>query len=157
ELGPEDLAALEATPRAPLPDAFAVLARIVAPSEEAIARGAYRVRLDTAVGPSGAMMLGRFCADEAIRREVERHLRAEEEHRPEAVFAEIAPPPHGRSGNLVVRPTLRRTEIPYLGRSGAAAEQQIPAGDLEVSIAGDRIVLWSRRLDREIVPRLTSA
>jgi thiopeptide-type bacteriocin biosynthesis protein len=52
---------------------------------------------------------------------------------------------------------LRKYEIPYLGRSGAPADRQLPVTDLLVSVRGDRIVLRSRRLGREVVPRLTTA
>ncbi len=52
---------------------------------------------------------------------------------------------------------LREHEIPFLGRSGAPPENQIPVSDLRVSVSGSRIVLRSARLGREVIPRLTSA
>jgi thiopeptide-type bacteriocin biosynthesis protein len=55
------------------------------------------------------------------------------------------------------RPVLRDYEIPYLGRSGAPADRQIPITDLLVSVRDGRIVLRSRRLEREVMPRLTAA
>ena len=54
-------------------------------------------------------------------------------------------------------PLFREFEIPYLGRSGAPVDRQIPLKDLLVSVSGDRLVLTSKRLGREVVPRLTSA
>jgi thiopeptide-type bacteriocin biosynthesis protein len=103
-------------------------------------------------------MLGRFChADSAIRDGVAEHLAAEEELRPGAAFAEIVHLPAGRVGNILARPVLREYEIPFLGRSGADDEKQIPLDDLVVSVSGDRIRLRSRRLDREVIPRLTTA
>ena len=77
--------------------------------------------------------------------------------RPEQVFAEIVHLPDGRTGNILCRPVLREYEIPYLGRSGAPADRQIPITDLLVSVRDDRIVLRSRRMGREVVPRLTTA
>jgi thiopeptide-type bacteriocin biosynthesis protein len=59
--------------------------------------------------------------------------------------------------NVVSRPVLRSWEIPFLGRAGAPVERQLPLSDLRVSVRGDRVVLRSVRLDREVVPRLTSA
>ncbi|HEY0553327.1 MAG TPA: thiopeptide-type bacteriocin biosynthesis protein, partial [Thermoanaerobaculia bacterium] len=47
--------------------------------------------------------------------------------------------------------------IPFLGRSGAPPERQIPVSDLRVSVEGSRIVLRSARLGKEVIPRLTSA
>ncbi|MGH9022926.1 MAG: thiopeptide-type bacteriocin biosynthesis protein, partial [Acidimicrobiia bacterium] len=75
--------------------------------------------------------------------------------RPDAVFAEVVHVPGGRVSNL--RPVLRDYEIPYLGRSGALSTRQISVTDLHLSIRQDRVVLRSQRLDREVIPRLTSA
>jgi thiopeptide-type bacteriocin biosynthesis protein len=103
-------------------------------------------------------MLGRFChADQTLHEFVRAHLQAEEARRPEQLFAEIVHLPDGRTGNILCRPVLREYEIPYLGRSGAPADCQIPVTDLLVSVPNDRIVLRSRRLGREVVPRLTTA
>lgn len=158
ELDDDDLQRLQSIDAPPLQDAFHALAVIGAASPEAVERGDYRVLVHFASGPSGARMLGRFCqADAAIREGVAQHLAAEEALRPDAVFAEIVHLPAGRVGNILARPVLRRYEIPFLGRSGAAHDAQIPLDDLLVSVSGDRIRLRSRRLDREVIPRLTSA
>jgi lantibiotic biosynthesis protein len=157
-LEPGDLARLERKDPLPLPDAFAVYATVAAASEEALSRGNFRLLWTGSDGPSGARPLGRFCdADENLRRAVEEHLRAEEALDPDAVFAEVVHLPEGRLGNVLFRPVLREYEIPYLGRSGASADRQIPISDLLISVSGDRIVLRSRSLGRRVVPRLTSA
>src|SRR6185369_3703820 len=88
---------------------------------------------------------------------VERHLRAEEKRAPEIVFAEVVHLPEGRVGNVLLRPLLRGYENPFLGRSGAPADRQIPAADLVLHVRDGRVVLRSRRLDCEVVPRLTTA
>lgn len=154
----DDVKMLQKPERPPLPDAFHVMATLAAVSAEAIERGDYRLLLHFAMGPSGARMLGRFCyADPAIREGVEQHVAAEEALRPGALFAEVVHLPAGRIGNILARPVLRQYEIPFLGRSGAPPERQIPLDDLLVSVSGDRIRLRSRRLDREVIPRLTTA
>jgi thiopeptide-type bacteriocin biosynthesis protein len=153
-----DLEVLAPPPRRPLPDAFYVVATVAAESNRAIAQGAFRVLLQGLDGPPGALMLGRFChADQTLDEFVRAHLRAEEACRPEQVFAEIVHLPDGRTGNILCRPVLREYEIPYLGRSGALADRQLPVTDLLVSVRNDRVVLRSRRLGREVVPRLTTA
>jgi lantibiotic biosynthesis protein len=157
-LGASDLEALAWQQRRPLPDAFYVVATVAAESDRAIAQGAFRVLLQGVDGPPGALMLGRFChADQTLHELVRAHLQAEEARRPEQLFAEIVHLPDGRTGNILCRPVLREYEIPYLGRSGAPADRQIPVADLLVSVRNDRIVLRSRRLGREVVPRLTTA
>jgi len=140
----------------PLPDAFAVMGVVVAKSEAK----KLSFFLSGVSGPSGAILLGRFChADPALTGFVQEHLRAEEQLRKNhnAVFAEIAHLPEGRIGNVLFRPILRQYEIPYLATSCLPPERQIPVTDLMVSIRNDRIVLRSQRLDREVLPRLTSA
>jgi thiopeptide-type bacteriocin biosynthesis protein len=153
-----DLEALASQQHRPLPDAFYVVATVAAESDRAIAQGAFHVLLKYVDGPPGALMLGRFChADQTLHEFVRAHLQAEEARRPEQLFAEIVHLPDGRTGNVLCRPVLREYEIPYLGRSGAPAERQLPVTDLLVSVRNDRIVLRSRRLGREVAPRLTTA
>ena len=142
----------------PLPEAFEVVAAIVAPSPDAVRTGAYQVLIGSVSGPSGARLLGRFChADDDLNELVRDHLRAEERARPGCVFAEVVHLPQGRTGNILSRPVLRDYEIPYLGRSGAPASRQLPVSDLLVSVQGERVVLRSRALGREVIPRLTAA
>jgi lantibiotic biosynthesis protein len=158
EITDGDLAALPPDRLAPQPDAFQVLAALAAPSPQALARGDFKLLLRNAFGPSGVRLLGRFCdADAGLLRHVEDHLRAEEALRPDAVFAEIVHLPEGRVGNILWRPVLRPYEIPYLGRSGAPEERQLPISDLLVSVTGGEVVLSSARLGRRVIPRLTSA
>jgi thiopeptide-type bacteriocin biosynthesis protein len=142
----------------PLPGSCEVLAAVAAESEAAIGRGDFRVMLHSVSGPPGVRLLGRFChADPGLHQFVREHLLAEESARPGCVFAEIVHLPEGRVGNILCRPVLRGWEIPYLGHSGAPASRQLPVSDLLVSVHADRIVLRSRRLGREVVPRLSTA
>ena len=157
-LDDDDLRALAAPEPPPLPDSFAVNAVLAAASEGALARGDFRIHFRGGHGPSGANLLGRFCHGlPGLEHEVRRHLAAEAALRPDAIFAEVVHLPEGRVGNVLLRPVLRSHEIPLLGRSGAPRERHIPIGDLMVAVSGDRVRLRSRRLDREVVPRLTSA
>jgi thiopeptide-type bacteriocin biosynthesis protein len=141
----------------PLPATFAVLATLASSSEEALASGRFQVYLEAVSGPSGARHLGRLChADAALAAAVQRHLRAEEARRPEAIFAEVVHLPEGPAAGLMVRPLLRGYEIPLLGASGAPPERRLALADLHVSVLDERVVLRSRRLGREVLPRLTA-
>jgi len=157
-LDPKDIAAMtDKAPGTPA-DAFAVMATLAATSADALAKGEFRMSLHGVSGPSGAILLGRFChGDPELSRLVLEHLQAEEAVRPTAIFAEIVHLPEGRLGNILCRPLLRTHEITYLGRGGAPEDKQIPVSDLLVSVQGGRVVLRSARLGREVVPRLTSA
>lgn len=141
-----------------LPEAFCVAGALVAKSSDAIRIGDFTFYLQGAVGPSGVRMLGRFCHDDPqIEEGVRRHLKQEESHNPEAAYAEVVHLPEGWIGNVLCRPVLRDYEIPYLGRSGAPADRQLPVSDLLVGIERGDIVLYSRRLGRRVIPRLTNA
>ncbi|MCG8456547.1 MAG: lantibiotic dehydratase [Holophagales bacterium] len=157
-LGKKDLEALGGGESEPLPDGFQVMATAAAESAEALDRGDFELFLRNAYGPSGAQLLGRFChADGELRRRVEQHLRREEAMQADAIFAEVVHLPEGRVGNILARPRLREHEIPFLGRSGATPDLQIPLSDLRVSVVGREIVLHSDRLGRRVIPRLTTA
>jgi thiopeptide-type bacteriocin biosynthesis protein len=139
----------------PLPDSLAAMVTLVARAGN---NNEVDVRLHSAFGPSGTSLLGRFChGDSRLAELVHAELREEERRRPDVVFAEVVHLPEGRVGNVLLRPLLRDYEIPFLGVSGASAERQLPLSDLTVAVEHGRVVLRSRRLGREIVPRLTSA
>ncbi len=141
-----------------LPHSLSVIAELAAESEEALESGAFKVYFKGASGPSGANLLGRFChGNAALTKAVAGLLKEEEVQQPEALFAEIVHLPEGRIGNVILRPQLRPYEIPFLGKSGAPEEAQIPVTDLLVSIRDGRVVLRSRRLGKEVIPRLTNA
>ena len=156
-LSRHDIETMAVTKPADLPDAFAAAVTLVAASEAEVARGNFRIVLRAVLGPSGATWLSRFGhADPELQKRIEAHLRAEEALQPEAIFAEIVHLPSGHSGFLC-RPAPRRYEIPYLARASVPASHQIPVSDLTVSLRGDRVVLRSIKLGREIIPRLTAA
>lgn len=147
-----DVEAMKHPTGAVLPDAFAATIRLAGTAADPL------ILSQGTFGPSGARLLGRFChASPEIEAMVRTHHAAEEALRSDAVFAEIVHLNEGRIGNILCRPVLREHEIVYLGVSGAPRERQIPVDDLLVTMRGDRIVLLSKRLGREVIPRLTTA
>jgi thiopeptide-type bacteriocin biosynthesis protein len=158
ELTDDDVRALTNDSPLDVPDAASLACVLAAPSGEAAARGDVTILLQGVFGPSGARMLGRFChADPALERLVRRHVEDEEACRPDAVFAEVVHLAEGRLGNVLARPVLRAHEIELHGTSGAPDGAKLALDDLVVAVHGERVVLRSRRLGREVVPRLTSA
>jgi len=148
-----DLAALDLAEPSRPPDAFQVMIVLATTPD-----GEPRIQLSSVGGPPGASLLGRFChSDPAMHEAVTTNLAAEEALRPDAVFAEVVHLADGRLANISARPVLRGHEIVYLGRSGAPADRQLAITDLLVSVRDGRVVLRSKSLDREIVPRLTNA
>ena len=142
------------------PDAFHVMATLAAASQEALDAG----RLPAPVRQRGRP-LGRAAARPLLprRRRARPRGRGPPARRGGApartpIFAEIVHLPQGRIGNILARPVLREHEIPFLGRSGApprAARSRSPTCGSRC--AGQRIVLRSARLGREVIPRLTTA
>lgn len=148
ELDADTVARLTTGAPLPLPDALAVFATML---EDGI-------EVHAVTGPSGAELLGRFChGDRGLHDAVRAHLRAEEAHAPGVVFAELVHLPEGRIGNILARPVLRAYELVLLGRSGAPQERQLSVDELTLRMDGQRLVLYSPRLDAEIRPRLTTA
>lgn len=159
ELTESDLGKLAVANPAPLGDSLMVHAVLAAETADSVHQGDYALVILGTDGPPGARLLSRFCyGDAQLESSVRRLLAAEEALQPDALFAEIVHlPTTERFGNFMQRPVLRRYEIPYLGRSGAPSECQIPASDLLVSVQGRRVVLRSRTHGKEVVPRLTNA
>ncbi|MGX9789649.1 lantibiotic dehydratase [Mycobacterium sp. MMS18-G62] len=148
ELDSDTVARLATGTPLPLPDALAVFASML---EDGI-------EIHAVTGPSGAELLGRFChGDLRLHEAVRSHLRAEEAHAPGVVFAELVHLPEGRIGNILARPVLRDYELVLLGRSGAPADRQLGVDELTLRRDGERLVLYSPRLNAEVRPRLTTA
>lgn len=157
-LSDTDWKALEGESPSPLPDSFAVMAAVIAASNDALDAGQFRVHVQGALGPSSARLLGRFChGDPVLTGCLIRQLRAEEALEPEVVFAEIVHLPEGRIGNVLLRPVLRHYEIPFLARSMLPSERQVPIDDLHVAVKDGTVILRSARLGRRVVPRLSTA
>ncbi len=108
--------------------------------------------------PSAATLLGRFChLDEGLTQAVQQALAAEAAANPDAVFAEIVHINQGRIGNISMRPQLRDYEIPIVVQANTDETHTILLSDLYVSLKGNRIFLRSKKLNKEVIPRLSSA
>jgi len=117
-----------------------------------------KILMENAGGFRASNLLGRFChTDPQIYNHVKELINKEEEADPEYIFAEIAHLPESRTGNILLRPVLRKYEIPYLSKSYLDKEQQIPINDLTVCVRDNQIILRSKKLNKKINPCLTSA
>ncbi|KZN63262.1 lantibiotic dehydratase [Pseudoalteromonas luteoviolacea CPMOR-1] len=109
-------------------------------------------------GPSAANLLGRFChLNTELKASVIQHLEQEQAHNEDVIFAEVVHMPEGRPGNVIARPHLRQYEIVFMADSALEDEYQIPLNDLHVWVEGQKVKLWSKRLNKQVVPRLSSA
>jgi len=109
-------------------------------------------------GPSAGLLLSRFThGDEILLNYTKQILKNEEQYYPDVVFAEVVHASQIRDTNILLRPILREYEIPYVGKSGLDEDFQIPLSDLLVSVQHDQIILRSVKLNKRIIPRLTTA
>lgn len=139
-----------------LPDTLSVMGVLVNQSDEANALETILIK--SAGGSSAANLLGRFTRlDPAIDRFTRSISRHEQELHPNLIFAEIVHLPEARTGNILMRTQLRPYEIPFLAQSSVARDFQIALRDLCLSVKGDRLVLRSKKLNKEIIPRLSTA
>jgi len=136
-----------------LPDSFILMLQLY--KDQA---GGQQVYFRGSSGPSAANMLGRFChLDQGLKKEVSSLLAQEQQNFPDAILAEVVHLPEGRMGNVLARPRLRQYEIPFLADSCVARHNQIEIEDLYVYVQDDEIKLWSKRLKKQVIPRLSSA
>ena len=117
------------------------------------------ISMKNAGGSSAANLLGRFCyLDEKIHDHVRKIVKIEQELNPDKLLAEIVHLPESRIGNILMRPVLRDYEIPYLANPSVEKDKVIPITDLMVSVVQGRYIkLRSKRLNKEVLPRLSSA
>lgn len=108
---------------------------------------------------SAANFLGRFTHSdfeiEEFTRSITNHEQKLETKR---IIAEIVHLPKSRTGNVLMRRNLRDYEIPFLAKSSVKKDNQITLQELRVSVDNlGKIRLRSSRLNKEIIPRLSSA
>jgi len=141
-----------------LPDSISMMFKLYAKTPGEIDAGNYRILLQSPTGPSGGNLLGRFChlhpAIEKLARDV---LDKEAAQQPDCIYAEIVHLPESRIGNILMRPVLRQYEIPYLCGSALKREFQIPVTDLYVGVEENKVVLRSKSLGKQVMPRMTTA
>lgn len=135
-----------------LPATFSCLFEIV---EE---QGKEWIIIQSIGGSSAANLLARFCyGDPGINDLANEITQYESESYADKILAEIVHLPEARTGNVLRRPSFRAFEIPYLGQSGLPTSHQINIQDLILFVKNNRLILWSQKQDKEVIPRLTNA
>ncbi|MFC2118217.1 lantibiotic dehydratase family protein, partial [Bacteroidota bacterium] len=115
--------------------------------------------IENVSGAGAANLNARFChADVNMQSHVDEVVKKEQLFFGDKILAEIVHLPEARTGNILLRPVLRDYEIPYLAKSGINKKYQIQPGELKISVNKEgRIILRSEKLNKEILPRLTTA
>jgi thiopeptide-type bacteriocin biosynthesis protein len=160
ELTEADLASLEQHPdlAAATPPSLYAFGSLLAASPAAADAGQFQFALSSCAGPSAANLLGRFCyGDARLLADVQATLQQAEPDTEEVLYAELVHLPEARVGNILMRPILRAYEIPFLSPGAVPADHQITVQDLLVSVRKGQVVLRSRRLNKRVIPRLSTA
>lgn len=135
-----------------LPDTLSALVEVVK------CEGKEKIKFMGLGGSTAGKMLARFCYSElALNKFTQNIAEIEKEIHRGKILAEIVHLPEARVGNVLMRPSFREYEISYLGKSNLDIKNQIPLGDLFISIRNDRIFLRSKKHNKEVIPRLTNA
>lgn len=118
----------------------------------------YNIYLDSVGGSSAGFLIGRFAhTNEKILELLNDIKTKENEYYNDEIVAEIVHLPESRTGNVLYRPSVREYEIPYLAKSSVIQKNQISIDDLLISVRNNKIVLYSKRLNKEVIPRLSNA
>lgn len=136
----------------PTPDSFGVIVNLFAEKDQ------HKLYIKSVGGSTGANLLARFChTDDDLKRAAHNLISQAENGTQDKIFAEVVHLPQSRVGNILTRPDLRNYEIPYLANSTAPDENRISINDLYLKWLNNRLILFSKRFKKEVIPRLTSA
>jgi hypothetical protein len=107
---------------------------------------------------SAAKLLGRFCnGNKDIHHLTNQIIEKEKLFHKDKILAEIVHIPESRTGNILRIPVLRDYEIAYLSNAGVASGFVINISDLMVSVKGGKIILRSKKHNKELIPCLSNA
>lgn len=141
-----------------LPASTYLFGTLIADNPEVMDSGDFKFYMKAFSGPSSGNLLARFChGDKELTERVRQSLQKEQAEYQDTILAEVVHLPESRVGNILMRPILREYEIPYLCHSSVEKEKQIDLDDLMVSVQYGKIRLRSKRLNKYVIPRLTTA
>lgn len=114
------------------------------------------VYLEQVSGNGGLGMLARFAAGNTTIKDLACQITKEDAlGNPDAIYAEIIHMPEERSMNVMAHPRFWSYEIQYIDQANGS--HVISLEDLEVLLIRNTFRLFSRKYQREVIPRLSSA
>ncbi|MGZ3831534.1 MAG: lantibiotic dehydratase, partial [Mucilaginibacter sp.] len=144
-----DLAMLqEESPGLQLPPTISVVFRIAG----------NQVLIENAGGATATALIGRFTPFNSEINDLATTItKHEKEANPGVIFAEIAHICDFHTANINRRNHSYDYEIPVLTSSTLPADFQIPLSDLYLSVVRGELILYSRKHQKRVIPRLSSA
>lgn len=134
------------------PATFSVMIEIALHQEKEL------LSIESSGDVSAAKLLGRFCNGNDVVYNLTNEIVAKEvAYHSDKILAEIVHIPESRTGNILRRPVLRAFEIAYLANSGVNQDYAIDLNDLMISIRNNKIILRSKKHNKEVIPCLSNA
>lgn len=151
EITEDDLYGLNGGSLADLPSTFSIYFRVTDFTKN-------EILIDTIGGYNALQPVGRFsCIDDSIDVLIKDLSNLEKTIAGDSIIAEIVHLPENSFGNVVTHAPFYEFEINYLSRGQQSGVQTIYINDLFLKIVKGRIILFSKKLGKEIIPRLSNA
>ncbi|WP_265714324.1 lantibiotic dehydratase [Sphingobacterium sp. InxBP1] len=117
-----------------------------------------RFNLLKSSGVSSIPLMTRFSyLDKELQHKLEECAEEEQKKADDSILAEVVFFPSGKAGNVLSRNSLFKYEIPIIGQAAVDYEHTIPLADIMVRVDKGKIILRSKKLNKIILPRLSSA
>lgn len=118
-----------------------------------------RINLSYVGGSSATNFIGRFgSTNQEIKNFIDEICEKESELIGQnKLIAEIVFIPDSRVGNVLFRPGSRKFEIPFMANSSKDLDHQISVSELMIKVENGNIILYSPKLKKEIIPKLSCA
>ncbi|RPH33447.1 MAG: hypothetical protein EHM93_04895 [Bacteroidales bacterium] len=109
-------------------------------------------------GVTAIPLLGRFAyLDDRLNKIIKEITQEEKNRYPDKIFAEVLHIPENRIGNILQHPPFYEYEIPFLSNVSVEQNNVIYIEDLFLKMRGSKLILYSKKLNKEIIPRLSNA
>lgn len=130
---------------------------LYAKNAQELDEGNYKFYAVQLLSPYAGRLVSRFLyGNEKLFEKTLEVIRDEQKNNPDVILAEVVYIPDGKYANISLCPNIRNYEIPYTSTSSAGQDFQISIDDLYISLRNNRIILRSKKLNKEIIPCATN-
>lgn len=138
------------------PSSAYTVCKLFAQSSAAIDQGEFKLLHVLTSGPSSVDLISRFCYMDQQLTSVTKNSLKKMSPDEKIEYAEILHINQPRAGNISKHPAFYNYQIPIVANA-SSKEKSIPLDDLMVSVLAGEIILRSKRLNKRIIPRLSTA
>ncbi len=117
-----------------------------------------KIYMENAGGVNAPALIGRFTiSDDHILGAAREMAKQEEQQNPDVIFAELIHLADPHSDNINRRGVIWSYELPITAASLVPADNQLQMSDLYICASDNKIMLYSAKHNKIVIPRLTSA